>query len=239
MCLLSDTMAAVTDWLDPEMSMRWAAFPAAAIPRPVVLLQERLRLEGGFVDGPSKEAWGEGAIDADLPMPPALIACLPARRGGPAEVTLHITGVTAMASKFLCDRGPRRLPAYRLTVTGLQGSCVVLDPEVECWWPVDDKEERPGRGGTASVGEDGLTIALPASGGVLTEFHRAIFQEHDTYVVGRAITTERDVPTGTAIPLVRITRPVNGRLGSPLDGRVLINMNGQPLPVRNGQGDWQ
>lgn len=232
-------MAGVTDWLDSEMSMRWAAFPAAAISRPVILLQERLRLEGGFVDGPSKKAWGEGALDADLPMPPALIACLPARRGGPAEVKLRITEVTAVASEFVCDRGPRRLPAYRLTVTGLQGFCVVLDPEVECWWPVDDEQERPGRGGSASVGEDGLTITLPASGGVLTEFHRAIFQEHDTYVVGRAITTERDVPTGTAIPLVRITRPVNGRLGSPLDGRVLVNMNGQPVPVTNGHGDWQ
>ncbi len=239
MCSLSDTMAGVTDWLGPEISMRWAAFPAAAIPRPVVLLQERLRLEGGFVDGPSKVAWMEGAIDADLPMPPSLIACLPARRGGPAEVTLRITEVTAMASEFVCDRGPRRLPAYRLTVTGLQGFCVVLDPEVECWWPVDDEEKRSGRGGTASVGEDGLTIALPAFGGVLTEFHRAIFQEHDTYVVGRAVTTERDEPSWTAIPLVGINRHVNGRLGSPLDGRVLVNMNGKPLLVTNGQGDWQ
>lgn len=219
--------------------MRWAAFPAEAIPRPVVLLADRLRLEVGFVDGRSKLAWMEGAIDADLAMPPALRAYLPARRGGRAEVTLRVTEVTAMASEFVCDRGPRRLPAYRLTVTGVQGFCVILDPEVECWWPVDDEEKRPGRGGMANVGEDGLTIAFPAFGGALTEFHRAIFQEHETYVVGRAITTERDEPSWTAIPAVGIIRHVNGRLESPLDGRVLVNMDGRPLPVTSGQGDWQ
>ncbi len=58
-------------------------------------------------------------------------------------------------------------------------------------------------------------------------------------MVGRAVTTERDVPRGTAIPLVGINRHVNGRLGSLLDGRVLVNMNGKPLLVTNGQGNWQ
>ena len=238
-CSPSDMMASMSAWLDAEMSARWAAFPAAATPRPVVLLEERLRLEGGFVDGPSKLAWLDGAIDADLAMPATLRACLPARRGGPAAVRLRITEVTVTTSEFLCDRGPRRLPAYRLTVTGVDGFCVVLDPEVECWWPVDDEEARAGRGGTASVEEDGLTIAFPAFGGALTEFHRAVFQEYDTYVVGRAITTEREEPSWTAIHLVEVTRQVPGRLASPLDGRVLVTADGKPMSVTNRQGDYQ
>jgi hypothetical protein len=76
-----------------------------------------------------------------------------------------------------------------------------------------------------------VTVHLPAFGGVLTEFHAAEFEEHHTYVVGRAITTRRSVPPGTAIHLVRICRVVTGRLRAPLGNRVLVTEEGQPLCV--------
>ena len=45
------------------------------------------------------------------------------------------------------DRGLRELPAYGLRLAGLDGVCVVLAPEVKCWWPTDDAERRaPHRG---------------------------------------------------------------------------------------------
>ena len=65
----------------------------------------------------------------------------------------------------------------------------------------------------------------------MTEFHRAEFQEHANYVVGRAITSERSVPEGRLVHLVGISRMVMGRLTSPLDGRVLVDTTGQPLAV--------
>jgi hypothetical protein len=90
---------------------------------------------------------------------------------------------------------------------------------------------------TAQVDDDDLTIHFPAFGGVLTEFHRAEFVEYETCVVGRAVTTRREVAPGTAVHLVGIVKQVVGRLERPLAGRVLLDSSGRPIPVvhtRNG-----
>jgi len=88
--------------------------------------------------------------------------------------------------------------------------------------------------GSATIEEDGVTVHIPAFGGVLTEFHRAEFDEHRTYVVGRAISSTRPVPPGTAIAAVGIRRLVSGRLQSPLGDRVLVTAKGQPICVEGG-----
>jgi hypothetical protein len=109
---------------------------------------------------------------------------------------------------------------------------------VECWWPVNKTHQHRGPGGAATIDDDGVTIQLPAFGGVLTEFHRAEFQEHVAYVVGRAITSERRVPPGTAVIALGVIRKVTGRLTAPLGGRVLLDTSGQPLAVTsNGEID--
>jgi hypothetical protein len=72
----------------------------------------------------------------------------------------------------------------------------------------------------------------------LTQFHRAEFQEHATYVVGRAITSERRVPPGTAVVAIGVSRKVTRRLRAPLAGRVLLHTSEQPLAVTsNGDID--
>jgi hypothetical protein len=224
--------------LDEALAARWVAFPIAAVPRPIVLLEQRLQLPGGFVDSAAKVAWIQGAIEVDVPLPPGLAAQLPVREAGRAETTLKVTEVSRRCiAAFRCDRGLRELPAYQLRVTGLNGFCVVLDPQVECWWPADATEAGLGSGGRATVDEDGLTIHFPAFGGVLTEFHRAEFEEHPTYVVGRAITSRRSLPPGTAVPLIGITRAVVGRLDASLDGRVLVDDRGRPLAVTSGSAE--
>lgn len=227
--LVQDT-GPVENWVDDEVADRSAAFPVEVAPRPIVLLEARVRIEGGYIDNESKMAWMEGAIASDAPVPPEVLALLPTRRQGRAQSVLKITGVTAVAAPFRCDRGSRELPAYRLQVTGLQGTCAVLAPEVECWWPVNEAEHR-GPGDVATIDDDGVTIHLPAFGGFLTEFHGAEFQEHATYVVGRAITSQRRVPTGTAVIAIGVIRKVTGRLTAPLGGRVLLHTSGQPLAV--------
>jgi hypothetical protein len=191
----------------------------------------RVRIEGGFIDGDSKSAWLAGAIEPGAFVPSAVSALLPPRGPARAQTVLTITDCVPMIAVFRCDRGPRGLPAYRLSVTGLRGFCLVVSPNVECWWPARESEWRLPGGGTATVDEDGLTIHFPAFGGALTEFHRAEFQEHSAYVVGRAITSKRSVPPDAAVRPIGINRTVIGRLAAPLGRRVLVSAIGTPLAV--------
>ena len=69
-------------------------------------------------------------------------------------------------------------------------------------------------GGDATIADDRVTVRFPAFGGNLTEFHRAEFQEHAAYVVGRAITSERAAPKGSVVTAVGIRRRVTGRYES-------------------------
>lgn len=212
----------------------WLIFPLAENPRPIVLLSSPVRL-GGFVDTASKEAWLTGAVVSDVPLPAGVLELATAGHAdGEASTLVHISSAGRSEAEFLCDRGPRRLPAYRLASPALLSDCIVLDPEVECWWPprADWSSARSGFG-SARVAADDLTIHLPAFGGVLTQFHHAEFIEYDTCVVGRAITTERQVAPGTVVPAVGIVEHVVGHLKRPLAARVLLDSRGQPLAVTN------
>ena len=220
----------MSGWLDGEDDARWSEFPLDAQPRPLILLEDRCRIEGGFASSRAKEAWLDGAIDLGE-APTRLRLYLPAHRNlDRPHQPLFVTAVASESVPFRCDRGPRQLPALRLTVSDLQGSCVILDPDVDVWWPVADEADRRSVG-PATIEEDGVTVHIPAFGGVLTEFHRAEFEEHRTYVVGRAITSTRPVPPGTAIPMVGIRQMVTGRLQAPLGNRVLVTDKGQPMCV--------
>lgn len=65
----------------------------------------------------------------------------------------------------------------------------------------------------------------------MTEFPRAQYQGHPAYVVGRAVTSQRRVPLGTAVIAIGVVRTVSGQLTTPLGGRVLLHTSGQPLAV--------
>jgi hypothetical protein len=60
------------NWVNDEDEARWAAFPLDAVPRPTVLLDHRVRIESGFDDSNSKEAWQGGRIGWSTPLPPAV-----------------------------------------------------------------------------------------------------------------------------------------------------------------------
>jgi hypothetical protein len=223
----------VSGWLDDENDARWSEFPLDVRPRPLILLEHRCRIEGGFASSRAKEAWLDGAIELG-DAPTHLRPYLPTRRDpGRVHQPLFVTAVARVSVPFRCDRGPRQLPAFRLIISGLQGSCFILDPDVAVWWPVADEAD-PRPVGPATIEEDGITVHIPAFGGVRTDFHRAEFEEHRTYVVGLAITSTRPVPPGTAIPMVGIRRIVSGRLQAPLGNRVLVTDKGQPMCVEGG-----
>jgi hypothetical protein len=222
--------------LRPETSdiEPWIGFPIDQKPRPVVLLDEPVQLGPGFIDVDSKRAWLAGAVEATVPMPAGVLDLVTHRSvDRTSSRVLTISAVEVVEAEFFCDRGPRLLPAYRLSVTGLIDRCVVLDPAVDCWWPPRGQSRRHGTGGgQATVEDDDTTIHFPAFGGVLTDFLHAEFVEYDTCVVGQAATTERAAPPGTAIPAVGVGAHVTGHLAAPLAGRVLLNSTGDPIAVQ-------
>lgn len=212
-----------------QVDQLWSRFPTAADPRPIVLLESRLRLEGRFLDGESKRAWVDGAVEPSR-VPADLLPYLPQLQEH-AGGGLRITDVNPTVASFRCDRGPRELPAYRLELTGFDGSCTVLDPTVDVWWPHEEFDLDLRFDWNASVEPDGVTINLPAFGGVLTDFHRAEFDERDNHVIGRPITSERSVERGIGVVLIGISRPVAGQLLAPLGNRALVNAEGHPFAV--------
>jgi hypothetical protein len=214
-----------------EVAAAWRDFPIAQVPRPIVFLDSPVHFgEGGFLDGNAKLAWLRGAIESRVALPDGVMAML--LEGHPhsaGSTSLLISDVQQCEGTFWSDRGPRHLSAYRLSISGLAQPCIVLDPQVDCWWPPGELWDQVPGLGNATVDEDDLTVHFPAFGGFLTEFHRAEFVEYPTCVVGHAVTSEREVPPGTAIPAVGYRPKVTGRLAMPLDGRVLVDTDGRPV----------
>jgi hypothetical protein len=210
----------------------WSEFPVAQVPRPIVFLDTPVHIgDRGFVDEDAKLAWSRGAIESEVALPDGLMELILENRAHSASArALVVSGVQECEETFLCDRGRRVLSAYRLWVSGLAQACTVVDPTVEFWWPPRG-EQHVGVLGSATVAADDVTIEFPAFGGALTEFHRAEFVEFPTCVVGHAVTSEQDVPPGTAIPAIGIRSMVKGRLDAPLDGRVLVHTDGTPVAV--------
>lgn len=212
----------------------WGSFPLLDVPRPLIILESLVHIgPSGFGrDGQAKSAWLSGAIDVEIDLPDGVLNFLAPNQVSYDGPRIVVTAIERTERTFWTDRGPRDLPAYRVTATGLVEPCVVLDPTVQRWWPkIGEQHLAEQRGGHAVIDEDDRTIHFPAVGGKLTQFHRATFDEHPTYVVGRAITTRRAVPPGTAIRAIGVRKHVTGRLEDPLGERVLLNVQGVPLSV--------
>lgn len=219
--------------VDEQILQRWQDFPVAQTPRPIVFLDSPVHLgDHGFIDNDAKTSWIAGAIETTVSLPDGLLNLITeGRPRKPAPRTLTITSVRPHEETFRCDRGPRRLPAYQLKVSGLVQPCTVIDPTTEFWWPrsADDPGHR--HVDKASIEQDDRTLNFPAFGGILTVFHRAEFAEYPTCVVGHAVTSEKDAAPGTVIPTVGIRAMVTGHLDAPLDGRVLLHESGEPVAV--------
>lgn len=212
----------------------WADFPADATPRPIVFLDQPVRIgEGGFVDGESKRAYLAGAIEASVPLPSGVLDLLVGGRTSEEDASpLQVTGVDALDAPFMTDRGPRDLSAYRVEMTGLRQPCMVLDPRISLLWPPHRNWDLAAQRGRAEIEPDGMTLHVIAAGGVLTDFVQADFIERSAAVVAIPIRRERALPPGTtAVPLVLIAKMITGTLASPLGNRVLIDTRGIPYAV--------
>lgn len=123
-------------WSDPPEERRraalqlWSKFPADRVPRPVVLLGSRVDSSGGFVTGAAKGAFLSGAIDVAVDVPVGVLETLPRRRSQFQGSPITVTAANADEADFQTDRGMRRLPAWRLRITGMRTDCLVLDPAI-------------------------------------------------------------------------------------------------------------
>ena len=211
----------------------WADYPASSTPRPVVLVDGYVRVgSSGFVGGDAKLAFVAGAIDSQVEIPDGVRELLPPPAGGPPDRSgprITVTAIRRSQATFLTDRGRRTLPTYAVAFDGTREPVQVLDPAVPVWWP---KRPTPDgiANGSATIEADGLTLHVPAMGGVLTEFLGCRFTESDTAVLAQPLTRERDAE-GAAVPAVGICVQVSGRLAGPLGPRVLVDTDGLPLAV--------
>jgi hypothetical protein len=209
----------------------WSRFPLHARPRPVILVDQPVHLGLGFVDAISSVAYTPGAVTADVELPDGVLALLTGGRHGHAEQPLCAVGVRPVSASFVCDRGPRDLPAFAVEVTGVRQPVVVLDPSVEIWWPANGAWHQSHWGDRAEVEPDGTTVHYWVHGGERTEFFGASFREFATYVVVSPVFRQRPFKPGESDGLTARHTRITGRLTAPLGDRVLLNEGGWPLVV--------
>ncbi|MDE3133203.1 MAG: hypothetical protein KGL15_03970 [Acidobacteriota bacterium] len=217
----------------------WSAFPVKDVPRPLVLVESRVRIEQGFDTVDAKIAFLGGCVEATVSLPDGVIEALgrgahPSRR--PPREPLVIDAANCEEAEFLTDRGPRRLPAWRLSAEHALGAIWVLDPGVTDWRPARDagvmppQVQGPGhRGGRrVEVDADDRSVLVHWLGGPPDNerYRRTEVVESDTAVA--VVPVGEDVgPPGyrTAVGYVHRVPAV---LREPLGARVLVDLNGNP-----------
>ena len=223
--------ASVANWLSDEMDALWSAFPVDAVPRPTVLLDRRVRIEGGFEDVNAKEAWAGGRIGWSTELPPGVSALLPARGPAYTDRELTITELAPATAEFRCDRGPRRAPPPTGSPSpACTGRASFLSPDVDCWWSQAASDEGPHSGGNATIADDQVTVQFPAFGGALRSStgpssKNARLRRRPGHHLGARRSQ------GQLRDNVGIRRIVDGRIAEPLSERAGARGHGRPATV--------
>jgi hypothetical protein len=218
---------------------RWSAFPANQNPRPLVLVESRVRVEKGFTTGPAKLAFVEGRVESTVELPERVIEALrlrdhPARSLGGEPLMIHAAALEEI--EFMTDRGPQRLPAWRLSAQDALGAILVLDPDVADWKPATDaapsrpQVQGPGhRGGMpVEVGEDDRSMLAHWLGGAPSCERYPTAEVVESSKAVAVVPVGEDLgPPGPRTAVGHVHR-VPGVLREPLGARVLIDLNGNP-----------
>ncbi len=216
---------------------RWSAFPVQQTPRPLVLVESRVRIEQGFTTGEAKMAFLEGRVKANVEVPARSLNALASqarpdpRRSGPP---LLITEAELLESEFQTDRGSQRLPAWRLTAQDALGPIWVLDPGVQDWQPAADAGgsppdlQPPGQdpGARVDVAGDDRSLVVHWLGAV-PEFER-----YPSATVIESAAAFAVVPAGVDIgppgarTLAGFMHQVPAVLQEPVGARVYVDLHG-------------
>jgi hypothetical protein len=222
---------------------RWSAFPVERQPRPVVLARSNIVIPRGFRSEAARRAFDEGWIEWAVDAPEHVRAALPEGATQKRRVAtlrpLTITNVHRDEYEFVTDRGPARLPTYRLQGPGIARSMWLLDPAVERWQPDQHAGgKRPPAPtqisllqGPAELAEDGSTIVFSWLGGTpeVETYPSAEIVETKTAVSAVAVRASTGA-TGWFVAAGYIHR-VPARLSRPLGARVVVDLHGDAIEV--------
>jgi hypothetical protein len=221
---------------------RWSGFPVRELPRPPVLTEPAVSFGGGFSSSTAKRDFQHGPIEAEPGVPRQALQALADRRWpGTADTRavgrpLRVLAAQKDTAIFATDRGPRRLPIWRIEIDGAEKPLQVLDPAIRHYGPGppgDDEAHLPAA--SARLGRDGRDVTFAFIGDP---------EQYAHYPQAAVLHTETAV---TVVPvavdtghLVRTThaqwRQVTVRLDAPLGARVLVAYRtGCPVPTASGR----
>jgi hypothetical protein len=194
-------------------------------------------IERGFKTGDAKITYLEGRFEAGAGVPAAALAALVdqrPRRPGRSGPRMLVTAAEPSESDFESDRGPRRLPAWRLTAQDALGPIWVLDPDVVDWQPASGAggppPELPPLGqdpyARVDIGDDERSVVVHWLGAVRE------FERYPRAEVVESIQAFAIVPIGEDIgppgnrTLAGVMHEVPAVLREPVGARVYVDLHG-------------
>ena len=215
--------------------VEWADFPVTVTPRPLVLTSYPRVFRGGFRSGDAKLAFLDGAIDTHVPLPEGVLDLLGARQTATSQLRLQVLDAQSSIGVFDTDRGPTELPAWQLTLTDVDESITVLDPQVvgQAWRPPSQADIFGGSNRTATVSADDMTVTVTFTDGPpdWVDYPRVDVHETDTAVTIVALPHDRQ--TSGARTALGYRRNVTATLERPLGARVLVDLDVSPITARH------
>jgi hypothetical protein len=220
----------------------WAEFPVDADPRPLVLLGGLVRVDRGFATGDAKLAFHLGVVEAAAGVPEEAVQLL--RRSGAARTgrrprgQLRVVAAERSEAEFATDRGHQRLPAWRLEAADTLGPIWMLTGQAQtrCWspsTPASQEQIGPHMLRSGTVGADGRELAVEFTGGSdrLFRYDAEVIETPAAVCVVPLPRMAVQLASGTAITAEGHLRKVRVTLAERLGGRVLVNLDGTPVPV--------
>ncbi len=234
---------------------RWETFPVGAEPRPVVLCEPPVHVDGGFVDQAASAAFWAGALVGTDLLPEEARALLPGAVGGWDSTAAHqadgtqvlqVTAARRAERRWRTDRGLALLPGWQLTLTGAVGPVWLLDVAASgCWRPPAACCAAPagaaGRQVRARVERDGTTVHLSL---LVPEPSAAGSGGCDFIASPTAVVAlPAGGPTPPEGPRLVAYQPFDGyrvelvgQLAEPLGQRVVVDLDGSPVVVEHAGG---
>jgi hypothetical protein len=223
----------------------WAAFPASASPRPIVLTSPRISdPASGFPDAAVKLAYIAGAISPPVTLPsgPATAAGYPligaraavdvlrtgAAHGAASSLRLAVTAMSLGTGVFDTDRGPLRLPAWVLDLRQVPDPARVLAVAPARFFQAASRSAGSSpllR--TASLGPDGRTLtvqfvgAQPGSGDCTAGYR--LLAAGSAVAVAVTLVTDVHGDPNAACSSVGYSRHASTVLPARLGDRVLVD----------------
>lgn len=223
---------------------RWNDFPVNSDPRPLLLPQGPVRVEKGFSSGAAKIAFGLGRVDADAGVADEVLRSLRVprvRMQHPPPGLLRLIAAVRDEVDFVTDRGAQLLPEWRVTAEEALGPIWVLTEELQsrCWSPppsVTGERLGPHILPSATIGPDGQDLVVTFVGGSKRLFHydAEVIQTPTAVTVAPLQHPTGALPAGTPVTLEGHRRTLVVRLDDSLGGRVLVNLDGTPVPLNQG-----